>query len=89
MDAGKTKEIRIFLFVIATLIIVFTVIDAIFFKMLSGSGLIALGICIMAMATSASAKSKEVKLKPKTAKMLTSITLVLFVSGLIAFFLII
>jgi len=89
MESGKTKEIRIFLFVIATLIIVYAIVDAIFFKMLSESGLIALGICIMAMATSASVKSKEVKFKPKTVKMLTSITVVLIVSGLIAFFLVI
>ena len=89
METGKTKEMRIFLFVLAFLIIAYAIVDAIFLKMLNESGLIALGICVMAMATSASVKTKEVKLNPKTAKMLTSIILVLIVSGLIAFFLVI
>lgn len=89
MEARKTKGYRIVLVAIAVLMFVFSILDAIFFKMTSDSGLVALAIIIAAMAAINPAKSKKVELNPKTEKILTSVLLILVLSGIITFFLVV
>ena len=70
METKTINQSKILLFFIAGVILVFAILDSIFFKITSGSGLIGLGICSMAVAISANAmnnsETKKVKLNPKT-----------------------
>jgi len=83
MDARETRKFRIFLYVTAGLIIVCAVVDAIFFKLISETGLIGLGVCIFAMLASGTKKSKKVQLNPKTEKILISTAVFLIISGIL------
>ena len=84
MESKETKKVRTFIYVTAGLIAACAVIDALFFKMISETGLIGLGICLTAMIVSGTAKKKSViKLNPKTEKILITSLLVLIVSGIL------
>ena len=87
MEAKEISQSRIFLFVLASLIFVFAILDSLFFKINDGYGTIGLGICAIAIAISAnsmnSKEQKQFKLNPKTEKIFISIALFLIVSGLI------
>ena len=89
MKTEKTKGIRIFFLTLGILIIAVCVLDAIFFNVLSETGVISLGICVIAMAASFSRKPEAVQIDPKRAKIFASLTIVLIVSGLVTFFLVI
>jgi len=87
METVKMNKRKIGFFIIAGLILLFAVLDNLFFKITSGSGSMALGICGMAIAISANAMNnneiKKVKLNPKTEKILKSVALFLIVSGIV------
>ena len=88
MEARTIKGYRIVLVSIAVLMFVFSILDALFFKIISDSGLISLAIIIAVMGAINPEKSKKVELNPKTMKILLSASLILIVSGMITFFLV-
>jgi len=87
METKKMNKTKIGFLIIASLILLFAIVDSIFLKITDGSGLIALGICSMAIAVSANAmnnnETRKVKLNPKTEKIFKSVALFLIVSGII------
>jgi hypothetical protein len=89
MESRKIKSYRIALVIIAVLLFGFSILDAIFFKLTSDSGLVSLVILVAVMGALNPTKSKKVKLNPKTEKILISASLILIVSGIITFFVVV